>query len=395
MRLLFIGQGRFVQFSDKEVYPLNSLFNYNYFERYLEVFDDIIVLGRLWRQNGLPSKNMRATTGPHISFLGSPPFATVGQFLKYIPRIRKTIKLAVAQADAFILRVPNYFSFLARKEIGQRGLPYAVEVVGDPWDVFQSGAVEHPLRPIIRWLSTYELRKTCIAASCAAYVTKNILQQKYPPSQNAFSTYYSSIDLPSEWIMSEPRIYSGTPRRLVFVGTLEVLYKGLDVLLEALKILADRGIPMHLDVVGDGRCRPQLEALVNRLNLNQQIIFHGKVPHQEVSSILDGADLFVLPSRQEGLPRAMIEAMARALPCIGSTAGGIPELLPPEDMVPPGDALALAYKIMEVAQNPPRMTAMSARNLATAQEYRNEVLQGRRIQFYRHVRELAEKARKG
>jgi glycosyltransferase involved in cell wall biosynthesis len=109
-----------------------------------------------------------------------------------------------------------------------------------------------------------------------------------------------------------------------------------------------------------------------------------------VRAALDHADLFVLPSRTEGLPRAMIEAMARALPCIGSTVGGIPELLPPEDLVPPGDAAALARKIREVVCDPDRMARMSARNLEQARQYREDALSGRRIAFYQRVREVTE-----
>jgi glycosyltransferase involved in cell wall biosynthesis len=86
----------------------------------------------------------------------------------------------------------------------------------------------------------------------------------------------------------------------------------------------------------------------------------------------------------------MIEAMARSLPCIGSTVGGIPELLPSEDLVPPGDVVALASKIREVVTDSERMARMSARNLETAKEYRDEVLRERRNEFYRYVREMTE-----
>src|SRR6185369_6068290 len=107
-----------------------------------------------------------------------------------------------------------------------------------------------------------------------------------------------------------------------------------------------------------------------------------------VRAQLDAADLFVLPSRSEGLPRAMIEAMARALPCIGSTAGGIPELLPPEDLVPASNVAALASKIQEVLSSPARLSAMSSRNLAAALEYRDEVLDARRRAFFEHIRDV-------
>ena len=68
-----------------------------------------------------------------------------------------------------------------------------------------------------------------------------------------------------------------------------------------------------------------------------------------------------------------------------------PELLPPEDLVVPGDVDALAAKIREIVTNPDRMAQMSIRNLAKAQEYRNEVLAVQRTKFYRSVGDRTEK----
>jgi glycosyltransferase involved in cell wall biosynthesis len=83
----------------------------------------------------------------------------------------------------------------------------------------------------------------------------------------------------------------------------------------------------------------------------------------------------------------MIEAMARALPCIGSSVGGIPELLDAEDLVIPGDAQGLATKIQEVLKDPHRMQSMSRRNRETSMQYRDSVLAERRRRFYTHVRD--------
>jgi glycosyltransferase involved in cell wall biosynthesis len=144
-------------------------------------------------------------------------------------------------------------------------------------------------------------------------------------------------------------------------------------------------------LVGDGKHRPELEARAAAHGLAGRVSFRGQLTvGGPVRAQLDAADLFVLPSYQEGLPRAMVEAMARALPCLGSTVGGIPELLPEEDLVPPGRADALAAKIREVAADPPRLARMSARNLAKAAEYRADILHERRRAFYRCVREQTE-----
>ena len=76
---------------------------------------------------------------------------------------------------------------------------------------------------------------------------------------------------------------------------------------------------LRFDVVGGGRCQAVLEEQARRLGLSDRVFFAGNVPGTEaVRGYLDRADLFVLPSRHEGLPGAMIE------PCIGSDVGAFP-----------------------------------------------------------------------
>jgi glycosyltransferase involved in cell wall biosynthesis len=146
-----------------------------------------------------------------------------------------------------------------------------------------------------------------------------------------------------------------------------------------------------LILVGDGQHRQALSERAAQLGIAAHVHFRGQLASGEpIRDELDRADLFLLPSRQEGLPRAMVEAMARALPCIGSTVGGIPELLPPDEMVPPGDADALARKISEIVTDPERMHRMSSRNLARAGAFQEDVLRERRLEFYRYVRERTE-----
>lgn len=143
--------------------------------------------------------------------------------------------------------------------------------------------------------------------------------------------------------------------------------------------------------MGDGKYREFLEQRARTLGLAEKVTFLGQLPAgAKVREQMDKADLFILPSRGEGLPRAMIEAMARALPCIGSTASGIPELLSPEDLVPPEDAASLARKIAEVLADPGRMSGMSVRNLEKAKEFESRILQKRRIEFYGEVKKRTE-----
>ncbi len=390
MRLLVTIAARFYRGPDGHIYPHHPILAYNFFTRYLAVFDEVLVAARVWPLKGHPACD-QPSDGPGVSFMGMPPSTGVFDLIRDWTRLRSIVRRAVATCDAYILRLPDFFGTLAYKEIRRRGLPFAVEVVGDPKDTLRAESVRHFLLPLIRFLAIRYLRQECSTASAVSYVTKHFLQKIFPPGEHTFATHYSSIDLPASLFINAPRRYSQPATLLVHVGTFDAFYKGPNVLVEALALLAERGMPFRLSFVGDGRRRPELEVIVKKLGLGDQVTFLGLLPAGAgVAAALDASHLFVLPSIQEGLPRAMIEAMARGVPCIGSTAGGIPELLPPEDLIPPGNALALADKILEVAQDPARMTAMSARNLGAAQEYRDEVLRQRRLIFYRQVRESAE-----
>ena len=149
-----------------------------------------------------------------------------------------------------------------------------------------------------------------------------------------FTTCYSSTDLSLEDYVKRPKEYRRPIQpRLVFVGSLAQMYKGQDVLIRAVGLLKERQLPVELKILGAGRHRLELERLVRSLSLDGAVRFLGELPGAAVREELDNATLMVLPSRTEGLPRVVIEAMARALPCIATSVGGIPELLHQDDLV--------------------------------------------------------------
>jgi glycosyltransferase involved in cell wall biosynthesis len=292
------------------------------------------------------------------------------------------------------MRVGSQIAAVLEPHLRKSGRPYGLEVVGDPHETFAPGAVRHPLRPFFRWSFSRRLKQQCRHASGVAYVTEKALQERYPPRRAAFTTHYSSIHLQSSAVVAAPRTVNNSKQSftLVTVGSLAQLYKAPDVLIAAVADCIKGGLDLRLVIIGDGRHRAELQALAESSGVGERVVFAGQLPAGEsVRAALDAADLFVLPSRTEGLPRAMIEAMARALPCVGSTAGGIPELLAPEDMVAPNDRRALAEKIREVITDPVRLSAISARNLRKAAEYRDEDLSERRTEFYRRLRVETEK----
>jgi glycosyltransferase involved in cell wall biosynthesis len=174
----------------------------------------------------------------------------------------------------------------------------------------------------------------------------------------------------------------------LFIGSLAQLYKGPDVLIDAVALLPET-LQLDVTMVGKGVHREALEQRAHARGQAHRIHFVGLLPPgpESIRAALDQADLFVLPSRTEGLPRVIVEALARATPCVATRVGGVPELLAPEDLVASDAVRPLADKLTEVLTAPQRLTEMSARNLATARRYHADVLRPRRRQFYEVVRD--------
>ena len=143
------------------------------------------------------------------------------------------------------------------------------------------------------------------------------------------------------------------PIRLIFVGRLHY-YKGLDVLLSSFcEVLAIRpSTSWRLLLLGGGSLRGELEGTAKRLGIDRNVEFCGQV--NNVSSYLTQADLFVLPSRVEGMSNALLEAMACGLPCITTSVAGNMKLVRNFEnglLVPSEDITALTEAIICLAED--------------------------------------------
>jgi len=119
--------------------------------------------------------------------------------------------------------------------------------------------------------------------------------------------------------------------------------KGVDLFLEACAVLVRKGIAFSAIVAGDGPGRARLEAQRARLGLETCVQFVGQVSNVDV--IYDNLDLLVLPSRSEGLPNALLEAMRADVPIVATAVGAIPDVVGSSSaarLVAPGSVAALA-----------------------------------------------------
>jgi len=403
MRIVAAIDNRFVKTRNGNIYS-TTVCDFAYWQRYLQVFDEIAVFGRLAEINE-DTLDKPIANGPNIHFICPISFIGPWQYFKKRHQLHALAKQISEQYDGFLLKVPGTMSSLLWQYIIAKRKPYGVEVIGDPWDTLGPGSVKSILRPLFRIKARLTMIQQCRYACAASYVTEYSLQKRYPPG--CWATHYSSIDLPDEAFISEAdikakltcvrnKIKYDAPLHICHVGTMEQLYKGQDVLLEATAICLKKGVNIKVSFVGDGKYKSKLEKRARELELTGHTRFLGKLnPGQAIYLVLDSAELYVQPSRTEGLPKTVIEAMARGLPCIATNVGGIPELLQDKYMVNPNDAEHMAERIIAILKNPAEYEQMALRNLQKAREYRWCELNKRRVEFYKRVYNAVEKYQNG
>jgi len=384
MDLVILFDHRYARQPDGSI-ASKTHYNYSLFsQRYLRVFDRVQILARV--DDGQLGE---IPLGPGVSVVSlgdwNSPIGLLRQRRQVMHRIDSHL-----QTDAAVMIIaPGTVGNLAVDQLLRQQRPYGVEVVGDPAESLGSGSVKHLLRPLICWQFCRSLRKLCQRAATASYVTREALQRRYPPGPQAFTTHYSSIELQDEaFVMASRPTQSRDRWRIVHVGTMSQPYKAQDVLIDADAQCRSRGLDLELVLIGEGRLRYSLEQQVRERSLEQYVQFLGHLPPgAAVREQLDRSDLFVLPSRTEGLPRTMLEAMARGLPCLGSDIGGIPELLGPSELVRVDDREGWATRIRSLVLDPDRMARLSSTNLELSRDYHDRILSSRRIMIYERLRD--------
>lgn len=396
MRVMIALENRFYAGPSGAIYS-NNVFDYRVWQRYLQVFDEVVVFARVGRVEQEPDK--ARSDGAGVQFYRLPMYIGPRQFLWHYRRLAALARHAPQAADAFILRVPGTMSRLLWGILRRRHIPFGVEVVGDAAESMNNCGAHALVKPVLKSLFSGMQRRQCQEAAAAAYVTQSYLQAKYPPG--GWSTYYSSIELRDEDILTEAELaekirrlreaFEGKRRFvLCHAGTMAARYKGQELLIEAAAVCLKRGLDLEVVLMGDGKFRRLYEQRAATLGIADRVRFLGNVSGgKAVRDEYDKADVLVFPSLTEGLPRTIIEAMARGLICIGSRVGGIPELLGDEFLFEAGDVKGLVAKIIQLNKMKADFDLIPKRNIEQAKEFRYEILNERQIQFYMQLLNMA------
>ncbi len=199
------------------------------------------------------------------------------------------------------------------------GLPYIVRVCGPDIPGFERrySSLYSVLTPVIRavWHGA-----DVVIAKC----TQEARMIRAVDPRPQISLVPNGVDL-NAFLPGEPIPENG-PLRLLCVGRL-IERKGQHHLIEAVKRLVDAGQDVVLDLAGTGDALSDYQALVHRLELHRQVRFLGYVPREQIPTCYAAAHVFVLPSYNEGMSVAALEAMAAGLPVVLTPTGGTDELV--------------------------------------------------------------------
>jgi L-malate glycosyltransferase len=388
-KLLIVDEHRYYRTPDGKIW-IPSQNDYSFWQRYLNVFDKIKVVSRIEEVDSVPSQ-MLLSSGENVEFAAITNYIGPYEYVKNLISVKRQLSKVYDDCSHAIFRLPSELAFNILPNYLKSNKPFGIEVLIDPWDALAPNATKSIVGPIVRMRWYKLVKKYCMLANGVAYVTKEALQKRYPcialmdttDPLRYFTSNYSSLEMRKDYLSSWKNYRDKNKFIISHVGTMHNYVKGQDVLLKAIKRVRDKGYNVEVNFVGDGRIKQEFVKLSSDLGLTPFVRFIGHVNGSEaVREHLLQSDLFVFPTKAEGLPRVVIEAMACGLPCISTPVNGTPELITHDFLVDPNDVEGFSQKMQWLISKPDLMESISKRNIEVASEYTSEKLQIRRTDFY-------------
>lgn len=324
MKLVFVHLAEKIKKDIEGNFYTDGSYDMQIWNRYLKLFDSITLITRndpytYTVKDAQKMFNIISSNKINCIFV---PDRT-NSLLSYInPSLilkrKKIIMNEINECDAVIVRLPGEARVIDYAK--QCKKKYMVEVVGCPFDTLWNHSVKGKMLAIP---SYFKLRKAMKKTDYAIYVTEHFLQKRYP-------TKGMEIGCSDVFIQNKRSKIRTTNKKEIIIGTAaatDIRYKGQQYVIKALYNLKKMSDIRYIyQIAGNGNT-DYLKSLVKKYNLTDSVVFLGSIPHCAMDDWYRTLDLYIQPSTQEGLPRALIEAMSNSVACIGSDAGGIPELL--------------------------------------------------------------------
>ncbi len=390
MKLLFIQGGTRLKVDEEGNYYSDGNLNNKVWDRYKELCDELLIVLRsehkvykkeiaLKEFNSLDKNNVKIY---ELDDLMRPKWRFFS--IKYRNCVKKQIEKAVLECDKAIIRsAHNFYTLNAIKYCKKYNKPYLIEVAGYAFDGYWGhGDIYGKIVAI-----PYEIlaKKSMYNAKYCVYVTNYSLQKNYPCLNNTLGCSDVEInDINENDLKKKLEKFNslGDNDRIVLgtIGWVNMKLKGQHDVIKVLGKLKSMGIDnFEYQLVGLGN-HDYLDSLIKKLDLENNVKILGAKPHEEVFKWLENIDVYIQPSYQEGLCRAVVEAMSKACPIIVSNAGGNPELANPKFVFKKGNHKQLENILMSL--NSGILINEAKRSFNEAKNYKKERLDKKRKDFY-------------
>lgn len=287
----------------------------------------------------------------------------------------------VKLADCCIIHVPNDNGYQVIKYCRKYNKPYMTVVCGCSWDALWNHGWEGKL---LAPRGYFKLKSAQKNSPFSIYVTNKFLQHRYPTNGESIGCSNVNIKTGEDGVLEkrldniEKRSVSGRVLRVGTAAALDVEYKGQEYVIRAIAELKNKGKDFEYHLIGLGD-DSRLRRIAEDCAVMDRVYFHGALPHSQVFDFLDDLDIYIQPSKQEGLPRSMIEAMSRGCLCLGSRTAGIPELVESQFIFPKGDVKKICSLLNGVTKD--SLIQQATRNFEVAKEFDSKLLNDRRERF--------------
>ena len=369
--VLFVCDNVFVR-DGQNIY--SNSFSYSILKRYVDIFGFVTVIGRVEQKSRIDNISLASGEGVEFIFLDS--ISHLASFFGKRREYRRFLSLIIGDYNGVIIRLPSEFGLLVSSIAIAKNIPYLAEVVGCGFDAMRYyGGVKAKLYAGVFFI---KMQKAVVNASKVNYVTEEFLQKRYPTKAKSISISDVYIPFINEKVLSN-RVEKIKSQQKITIGTiafLDIDYKGLDTAIQAISMVKE---DVEYQILGEGN--PQR---YQKMAKNIQIKFNKSLPQGErVWEWLDSVDIYIQPSLTEALPRSLIEAMSRGCVCIASSVGDIPTLLDNKMLHSPRDIDKLSELMSIVVDDKELQIEQASLNFKKAQNYRCDILDKRREEFYR------------
>lgn len=348
----------------------DRLYAYSPYAREIDIWADLFPHIRIAApcRSEPPDKDCAAFTRSNIDVIPQPETggdtwrAKLAQLLS-LPRLIRELGRAMRKGDAIQVRCPGNLGLLGTILAPLHSRFLVAKYTGQ-WNGFPGEAWSWKFQ---RWL----LRSGWWRGPVTVYGQWPNQPQKIVP---LFTSVMTDQQMRRARHSAQMRKLEA-PVKILYVGRL-TRAKNVDILLQALANLKARSLTAHCRIVGEGPERSALQALCDRLKLEDCVQFMGGVDFENVLGFYEQSDVLVLASNTESWGKSITEAMAFGLVCVGSNRGLMPEMLADDRgfVVPPRDVDALTNILAQIAAAPETFQEMSNRAASWGQQYSLESL---------------------